>query len=222
MRAAQQAQADGFRTAKRVRILYRCIAPIYDLLSPIWRQGYRAAYRSLERHLLSSFPAGGRVLDLGCGTGANLGLLESLALDYGSYVGVDQSSAMLQRARRRFDSLPNAQFRQLDLLADPPPQGPFELVISTWVLEHLSDPVQVVQAASESLSDAGRMLLLFETTAHGWRQQVFGPVWRLFGAELVPGELATSFPGALTIERFGGPGPVVVVMLLGRSSGLRP
>lgn len=191
---------------------------MYDLLSPVWRRGYRAVYRAVEHSLPKNLSSGARVLDLGCGTGANLGLLERLALDYGSYLGVDQSSAMLRQAVAKFGTLPNVRFRQLDLQAEPLPEGPFELVLSTWVLEHLADPAQVVQAAWETMSGDGVMLLLFETDMRGWRERVLGPVWRLFGAELVPHDIALGFPNILTMEHFRGPGPCVTVMTLTKQS----
>lgn len=88
------------------------------------------------------------------------------------------------------------------------------MVISTWVLEHLRDPAGVVQAAWQALSPSGLMLLFFETSMPGWRQRVLGPLWRKFEVELVPDEVLSRLPGIRAIERFGGPGPRVIVARL--------
>lgn len=53
--------------------LYRAVAPVYDLLSPLWRDWlYRDALRAFDAAILDALPTGGDVLDLGCGTGAAL------------------------------------------------------------------------------------------------------------------------------------------------------
>lgn len=76
---------------------YRWIASVYDLVSgePVYRAGRR---RGIE--LLHLRP-GQRVLDLGCGTGLNFGRLQQRIGPRGRVVGVDASSPMLTRARRR-------------------------------------------------------------------------------------------------------------------------
>lgn len=204
----------------RVRGLYRIVAPAYDLASAVWQRGYRDAYCRLEDWLASGFPAGARVLDLGCGTGANLELLRRLGLEFASYLGVDQSSAMLGRARRKFGQLANVRFQLLDLQVDPLPDGPFELIVSTWVLEHLEAPAQTVRSAWEILADDGELLLLFEQRFRGWQATVLGPIWRYFNVRLVSDEIAMSFPGIQNIERFNGLGPTIAIMRLARRRGM--
>jgi SAM-dependent methyltransferase len=75
-------------------------------------------------------PASLRRRSLGCGTAANLERLIALDLPFESYTGVDLSEAMVNRARAKFAHLPNVHFQQLDLLTDPLPMGPFDLVVS--------------------------------------------------------------------------------------------
>lgn len=79
-------------------------------------------------------------MDLGCGTGFNLARLQGLDLPFRTSTGVDLSADMLARARAKFAQFPNIEFRQLDLLADPLPEGPFDLVVSTNAFEHLPNP----------------------------------------------------------------------------------
>lgn len=76
--------------------------------------------------------APGRVLDVGCGHGrfkAALGGRET------SYLGIDQSPRLLERAR----ALHGDHFQRLDVLQDPLPQGPFDLVVAFGLLHHVPD-----------------------------------------------------------------------------------
>jgi SAM-dependent methyltransferase len=204
----------------QVQALYRTVAGIYDRISPIWVRGYRAAYRAQEQALASYLPTGGRVLDLGCGTGANLGILHRLGLQFGSYLGVDQSTAMLRRAREKYGEIPSVRFRELDLQTDSLPDGPFELTVSSWVLEHLADPAQVVHAAREALADEGHIVLLFENSMSRWQELILAPLWKSVGTRVVPDEVLLTFPGIVSVERFTGPGPRLAVMVLDKQKAL--
>ncbi len=79
---------------------YRVLAPVYDVLSgewPIYRAGRRAGVDVL--HLRP----GETVLDVGCGTGLTLPLLQRSIGASGRVVGLDASAQMLRQARRRAD-----------------------------------------------------------------------------------------------------------------------
>lgn len=113
------------RVAIPVGELYRAVAPLYDAASPLWRRWlYADADRAVDRALAEQLPPNGTVLELGCGTGANLGRLLDLGLPFGSYLGVDGSEEMLATARARFGYVDKASFQHLDLVADPLPGAP--------------------------------------------------------------------------------------------------
>jgi 2-polyprenyl-3-methyl-5-hydroxy-6-metoxy-1,4-benzoquinol methylase len=173
---------------------------------------------SLATHL----PPNGRVLDLGCGTGANLARLLEMKVPFGTYVGVDLSEAMLARAERKWGDLSNVTFRQLDLMADPLPEGPFDLVTSTWVLEHLADPAYVVHQAWHRLRPGGHVLLLFEISSSSWHSRLWNRVLRFFSARVVPQEVAERFPGSMASDVFPGPvGDLALIVLHKPSSNER-
>jgi SAM-dependent methyltransferase len=71
-----------------------------------------------------------RVLDYGCGVGR---LTRALAKHFAEAVGVDISGSMVEQARRLNAGAENAVFE----VADAPPTGPFDLVVSNLVLQHL-------------------------------------------------------------------------------------
>src|SRR5437867_7139841 len=90
--------------------------------------------RRYTMHLLRP-RSGERILDAGCGTGANLRVM----LRSGSEpVGLDLSRGMLNVARRRFVSVPLAQ---ADLNEDLPLHSEvFDAVLCALVGEHLTNP----------------------------------------------------------------------------------
>lgn len=77
---------------------YRSFAPLYDLLSGEWPV-YRAG-RVLGIDGLNLQPDD-QVLDLGCGTGLNFGLIRERIGPGGMIVGIDRSPDMLTQARRK-------------------------------------------------------------------------------------------------------------------------
>ncbi|MHA7155621.1 class I SAM-dependent methyltransferase [Arthrobacter sp. TMN-50] len=77
---------------------YSTFARFYDAMSgeyPVYRAG-RATGISMLR-----LRPGAQVLDVGCGTGLNFGLLQSAVTPGGTIVGIDRSPEMLAQARRR-------------------------------------------------------------------------------------------------------------------------
>ena len=77
---------------------YRRFAPLYDLLSaewPVYRAGRKIGIESLDLR------PGDQVLDIGCGTGLNFGLLHQRIGPGGRIVGIDRSPDMLAQARRK-------------------------------------------------------------------------------------------------------------------------
>ncbi|RMZ76440.1 hypothetical protein DV737_g4820, partial [Chaetothyriales sp. CBS 132003] len=107
-----------------------------------------------------------RLVDLGCGTGRNTGLIAETG-GVGEVVAVDASSGMLQRARDRLgtatgrDGGPAVAFELFDLINDAqPPTAVLEAdaVVSTLVLEHIPCDVYFAQVA-KMLKPGGVLLL---------------------------------------------------------------
>jgi SAM-dependent methyltransferase len=201
------------RTPVEVRALYGVWVRLYDPVSLLWRNWlYPDLHRAFDRALAVCLPRGGRVLDLGCGTGANLERLLALDLPFGSYTGVDLTAEMLARARDKFGDLPNVSFQQLNLLTDPLPEGSFDLVVSTWVFSHLPEPERVVEKALARLRPGGHVILLFLAETGTWLDRLINPVLGFFSARPLPEEVYRRFPNLTSAERFGGGTTALVVL----------
>lgn len=115
-----------------------------------WRGIHLARY-----HFAAPYVRSQRVLDVACGSGYGLPLLETTAR---SVVGVDLDGAALRRARR------NAAPRAPALLAAdgcrlPFADGAFEAVTSFETLEHLEDRRAFLEELRRVLSSEGLLIL---------------------------------------------------------------
>ena len=108
------------------------------------------------------FAPGRRVLEAGCGVGA-----QSVALARRhpgvAFEAVDQSAASLQAAAERVAALGagNFCFRQADLMALPHDDGSFDAVFLCFVLEHLAEPLRALAELRRVLRPGGP-LVVFE------------------------------------------------------------
>ena len=160
-----------------VRAYYDRIAPrLVAVESRNWHLQSRMAL-NLETIDRYGTP-GGRVLDVGCGTGF---LLENLAGRGYSGVGIDLSPESVALAQERLERLGVAD--RLEAIvgsAYEPPEGPFDLIALTDVLEHLEDPRACLRALREVMAPGG--LLVISTPN---RRSLPGA--RRFAAEHLPG-----------------------------------
>jgi len=85
--------------------------PLYDFLAPAYDPVFESIYRPFRARALEMLPAmaGAAVLDLACGTGQNFPLLAARIGGQGKIIGVDISSGMLRRARKRSQRMAVAQ-----------------------------------------------------------------------------------------------------------------
>ena len=91
--------------------------PLYDLLAPAYDPAFAAVYRPFRTRALDLLPSldGASVLDLACGTGQNFPFLAARIGERGKIIGVDISSGMLRRARRRTERINVAEVSLLHL-----------------------------------------------------------------------------------------------------------
>lgn len=104
---------------------------------------------------------GERVLDLGSGSGTDSLLAAVAAGPDGAVVGVDMTSAQLEKARRLAQEagLANVEFREGFIEGPPVEDGTFDCVISNGVFNLSPDKPAVFAAVARALRPGGRLML---------------------------------------------------------------
>jgi len=99
---------------------------------------------SILRRLLHSdvsYPVGSRVLEAGCGVGAQTVALSTNS-PHAEFTSIDISPESLERARALVEGegVTNVRFQQADVMDMPFDDGSFDHVFVCFLLEHLEDP----------------------------------------------------------------------------------
>ena len=104
------------------------------------------------------FPADARVLDIGCGTGAQSRAIARRP-DVTGVVGVDQLDLFVERARALAAGLPNVRFERADAHTLPFADASFDVVVLHTVLTHVADAGRVVAEAHRVLRPGGTLAI---------------------------------------------------------------
>ena len=127
-------------------------APVYDIVfGPVFRQGRRAAARAADG-------VGGRVLEVGVGTGLSLS-------DYGKttrIVGIDISEPMLEKARKRVEAkgLTNVEAIQvMDAENLAVPDASFDVVVAQYVVTAIPNPEKALDEFVRVVRPGGEIIL---------------------------------------------------------------
>lgn len=141
------------------------------------------------------FPAAAplRILEIGCGTGE--GVLLPLAKTLGTRaelhgIDLDDRSIAHAQARVREENLTNLTFQRVDAEEWPSSitSQPFDVVITSEILEHVDNPLELLKRANERLKNGGLLLVTvpngygpFEIEAFVWnllRMDALRRLWR--------------------------------------------
>jgi SAM-dependent methyltransferase len=112
-------------------------------------------------HTGTSFPAGGLVLEAGCGVGAQtVTLAKNSPLAH--ITSVDISAESLGIAKQRVDAagLTNVSFEPADIFDLPYPAGYFDHVFVCFVLEHLKEPARALARLREVTKAGGTITVI--------------------------------------------------------------
>ena len=129
-----------------------------------WFAGRRRILKSfIARTVASLNRANLQILDIGCGTGANLEMLA----EFGECQGVDVSPEALAFCRTRgLDQVRQGEAEQL-----PFADRSFDLVTALDVVEHLDDDLKGLQEMRRVLSSEGRALIFVPAFMFLWGVQ---------------------------------------------------
>ena len=108
-------------------------------------------------HADTAFPADSRVLEAGCGVGAQSRILSDKCPET-RFTAVDISLDSLNQAK--YLDLPNFTFTQADIFALPFEDEFFDHVFVCFVLEHLNVPVRALKELKRILKPGGTLILI--------------------------------------------------------------
>ena len=194
------------------------VQKLYTVMGGRWWDPFRAqweliwarnAVRDLDSLLRRYVTPEARILDVGCGTGANLARLRRLGLPFGPYTGVDFSPSMLALARKRFGdpsgALPvGVTFRQGDATALEDTGERYDVIVSTYLLDHLSEPAAFVNGVQRFLAPDGRLLLLFYSQPRWFVRFWMSPIGRIVRATPVAEREVSQFENVRAKKSYAG------------------
>jgi len=136
---------------RRTKARWDRLARHYGLVEYLSERHLRPWRAVLWRH------ASGRILEVGAGTGLNLGFYPTGA----EITACDLSGVMLRKARERARGMPlRITFHEADLCSLPFAGGLFDTTAETFVLCSLEDPVPCLREMGRVTRAGGRVLLL--------------------------------------------------------------
>ncbi len=132
--------------------------PNYDDFDSVGSLIEKARQGRFAKLLDDQVPPGTRILECGCGTGQ---LTNFLSIANRTVFGTDicLNSLKLGRGFQRKNRLANAHFLQMNLFRPVFKPASFDLVVSSGVLHHTSDPFRAFQSISKLVKPNGYLLV---------------------------------------------------------------
>lgn len=138
---------------ERIRRVYSAYSSFYDIIFGKLLQKSRIA----AIHFLEINP-GEKILEVGVGTGLSLPLYPS----YCNVVGIDLSSRMLEKGRRKIErhKLANVTLHQMDATSLDFETDSFDSVLAAYVMTTLPDPKKTMSEIIRVCKEGGKIVMV--------------------------------------------------------------
>jgi SAM-dependent methyltransferase len=112
-------------------------------------------------HYDTQFPLGSKVLEAGCGVGAQTIILAKNS-PHAQITSIDISQDSLQHAQSLIEKegIKNVKFQQADIMDLPFEEESFDHIFICFVLEHLKDPVKALKELKKYLKKGGTITVI--------------------------------------------------------------
>jgi len=139
----------------------RAYAAYFRTFRGIYYKKIQQAYQILNRDRTSCI----RVLDVGCGLGEDIRVLNSI-LPQAEFVGVELSPSAIEICER--SAAPNMKFFCCDVGELPYSAHSFDLIINFCMLEHVASPISVLTACKNMLTTKGIIVSAIPNHCYWW------------------------------------------------------
>ncbi|REJ76307.1 MAG: class I SAM-dependent methyltransferase [Acidobacteria bacterium] len=100
-----------------------------------------------------------RILDVGCGDGFHLGLLEEFGEESWELEGIDLDQRAVDIGRKQGLNIRHGSLETLQM-----PESHYDLIILVQTLEHVAEPVELLQKIRSLLRPGGRLVVVTDNT----------------------------------------------------------
>jgi ubiquinone/menaquinone biosynthesis C-methylase UbiE len=161
----------------------QCTLAAYSLSATLLAQQYEAGNRSRIQSVMSSiFSPGSKVLELGCGSGADAAALLQHGVDI---VALDGSAAMLDEAGRRHPELAQRLLHVMLPGKIPFADNSFDGIVASTLLMHFSTTIlpSVCAEIARVTCPGGRLFLAVVSQRDDLDENGFDPHGRFFNCQ---------------------------------------
>jgi ubiquinone/menaquinone biosynthesis C-methylase UbiE len=168
---------------------YDFTANLYYLL------GFREWWYRKQAVRAQRLTAGATVVEIGCGTGINFGLLRDAVGDGGRIIGVDLTRSMLDLAAER---IRRKGWRNVELVHSDASSYAFPKeirgILSTFALTLVPEYDQVIERGARALAPGGRWVVADLKWPKGWAGRLLPVLLPIFAPFGVTRDLAERHP----------------------------
>ncbi len=177
----------------------------YDPLRPIYSKLFLSkAEDDLTNFLKDNLDEDKTVLELGCGTGANLERIYSLDIEFKKYLGLDFSPHMLKIAKNKFRNNSIVEFRETDITELDDIKEQFDILICIIVLSHLQSRPDFVNRSQKLLGKNGKFFLIVHTEPEWYINFWLSPFIWLSRMNLISDDEIKKFENVKAINKYSG------------------